>query len=427
MKCLKFMYVILLLLCAGCWDNRELEQQIFVQSMGVDKGLNGNVDVTFRLAVPRAFGTSAQAPSTKNVGESTKNITISARSILEAMTLADVVTERTLNYRHIRAITFGEQIAREGLSHHLDAFVRFPEFRRSVYFFIAKGTTAQTVIKTANPVVETSVSRYIEGLVRNANRMGFVRMVTLHEFLVETEQPNVNVVLPLIITNPIVASEKDGSSKSLTSLPELHQKSSSEMIEAPGASKVTPLSRAGGNSSEFIGLAVFKGGKMIDDWSGWDSMVYGLLRGTYKRGVWTFQHPNNKYTFSMEIKPSRKENVVVEWSDNQAVLNVDLKLEANVLELQSLEQHVSPEDKPVLEQTMNDVIRERTEKLISKAQADGVDPMYFARFIRTQMFTTDEYENLNWLEWFAKAKVNVTVETKIRRPGLQIQPPILRE
>ncbi|WP_170292127.1 Ger(x)C family spore germination protein [Heliobacterium mobile] len=411
--------VLLLLVMSGCSSERELERTAFVLTMGIDKGEDGNLDVVFRVAIPRSMDIRAGGETT-TLQETTKPITITARSISEAISLASTNVERKLDFRHLRIVLFGEELAREGLVfHQIDTLERNPEFRRTTYMLLTEGPAREIFLST-RPVLERSVSRYVDGIMQNMREQGYSRPITLHEFVSEIETYHVDPVLPMLKNNPMVLTEKSDSK--IKPMPEAEYKQREAGKTEPGGKTTESLTRSGGNPSEFIGIGIFHQGKLMDKWSGWEANAYNLLRDTYHRAIWTFDDPIGKYTYAVELSKSRSPEVNIHWQDETPQISVDLYLDGDLLSLQSLEPYVNPDGLATIENNAATIIEKEVLQVIAKAQGMKIDPFFLSRYVRMHMTYIQDLQALNWREEFSRAQVNVHVNVKIRRPGLRIQP-----
>ncbi|MBC9785715.1 Ger(x)C family spore germination protein [Heliobacterium chlorum] len=409
-----------LALQTGCWDRNELENLAFVLTMGVDRSIDNKIDVVMRIAVPGNIGGPTGKTGGESITQTTKPITITARTIPEAVSLAEATVERRVDFRHLRVLIFGEEIAKEGVLPYLDVLERFPQFRRSVYIWVAKEGPARNIFLTAEPVLEKSVSRYVDDVARGVVRYGYTRMPTLHDFLNEVDNHQLNAVLPLVGVNPIVSSEKkDGSVRPLPT-DKYHQEIEGNV--EPGGKTLRSLPRSGGNPSEFLGIAVMQEGRLIDKWSAWDARIYGLLRDSYRGGIWVFDTPNGKGPFSVIIRRAQQPKIDVTWEGDKPFIDIHLFLEGQLLSVLALEPYVSTDRITLLESQVVDSITAETSQLIERAQKEKIDPFYLARSIQMRSLTMQEFDSLDWKNRFSGASVTVHVDFKIRRPGLRIQP-----
>ncbi|MTV50185.1 Ger(x)C family spore germination protein [Heliobacillus mobilis] len=414
-----FFALLTLVLQTGCWDRNELENLAFVLTMGVDRSIDNQIDVIMRIAIPGNVAGPTGKTGGESISQTTKPITITARSIPEAVSLAEATVERRIDFRHLRVLIFGEEIAKEGILPHLDVLERFPQFRRSVYVWVAKEGPARNVFLTAEPVLEKSVSRYVDDVARGVIRYGYSRMPTLHDFLNEVDNRQSDAVLPIVGVNPIVSSEKKDSSIKPMPTDKYHQEIAGNT--EPGGKTLRALPRSGGNPSEFLGIAVLQEGRLIDKWSGWDARIYGLLRDSYRGGIWVFNTPNGNETFSVIIRRARGPSITVTWDGDVPHIDIRLFLEGQLMNVQSQESYVSTEGIAILESQAINTITKEVDALIRRAQKEKTDPFYLARSIQTQSLTMQEFDNLDWKNRFSNASFTVQADFKIRRPGLRIQ------
>ncbi|MBC9785690.1 Ger(x)C family spore germination protein [Heliobacterium chlorum] len=404
---------------AGCSSGRELERTAFVLTMGIDKGENGFLNVIFRVAIPRSMDIRAGGETT-TLQETTKPVTITARSISEAISLASTNIERKLDFRHLRIVLMGEELAREGLVYHqIDALERNPEFRRTTYVLLTEGPAREIFLST-RPVLERSVSRYVDGIMSNMREQGYSRAITIHDFVSEMETYHVDPVLPMLKNNPMVLTEKKDSK--IVPMPESEYVQRQKGKTEPGGKTTESLIRSGGNPTEFIGIGIFHQGKLIEKWSGWDAKAYNLLRDTYDRAIWTFTDPSGKFTYAIELNKSREPKVNIDWDNETPHISITLSLEGDLRSLQSLQPYVNPDGMATLENNAASSIEELIRQVIVKAQEKKIDPFFLSRYVRMRMAYIQDLQVLKWREDFSRAQVDVHVNVKIRRPGLRIQP-----
>ncbi|QGG48414.1 Ger(x)C family spore germination protein [Heliorestis convoluta] len=421
--------LVLSLFNTSCWDRRELETLSFVLNMGVDQSVVENqYDVVFRIAIPGQLDPrGGKASGTDTMPDGHKLVTVTARSIPEAVSLLGTSIGRKLDFRHLRAVVFGEELAAtEGIHYHLDYLEREPQFRRTTYVWINKFGTARDLMLNNLPVIETFMTRYIEGISESMRELGYARPMLLHDIVAEIEEHHVDTVVPLICINPIVEKEVENNQVTPMSTEEYHDEVNKDLI---GGETLDHFNRSGGNPLEMIGIAVLQEGVMIEQLSGWESRIYGLLRDNYRYGLWIFDDPEvENRTFAVELYRSRPPNVTIDWNKEDPVtIDIHLFLEGNIRDIQSLEKHVSPDKYTLLEAEVEKIVAEQALELIRKMQALESDPFYFARFVRTQMLYKQEYIALDWKKRFSQAEVTVSAEFNLRRPGMVLQPIIIPE
>ncbi|MGN7355815.1 Ger(x)C family spore germination protein [Paenibacillus sp. SAF-054] len=130
---------ILLLMQTGCWSKVEVDEQIFVLALYIDKGEKpGTVEVTISSPLPNRMMSGQQAGS----GGGGKPYAMVSNTDL---TLSDTIRTiqrdltRRLNFGHTREIVVGREYAEEGIGELLDWIDKEPSFHISTFLTTAEG------------------------------------------------------------------------------------------------------------------------------------------------------------------------------------------------------------------------------------------------------------------------------------------------
>ncbi len=68
--CLIFVLIIIVCLpMAGCYDAIEIDEEVYTLAIGVDKGVNNMIRVTFQYATYKEGGAGAKKAAEERVGE----------------------------------------------------------------------------------------------------------------------------------------------------------------------------------------------------------------------------------------------------------------------------------------------------------------------------------------------------------------------
>ncbi len=400
--------LILLLLTSflsGCWDRRELEEQAFVLTLGVDKGtIPSSFLWTFQIAIPRQLaggqtggggGGGGQKPSTI--------ISVEATTLFGALNLINSFLDRKPNLMHAKAIVISEDLAREDPV-PLRAFVRYREVRRNLFVLVAEGK-AKEIISTYKPVLEQNPAKFIETLVLNSSYTGLMPKTQLHDYLTHMESRAIEATAILV-----------GKSGGLNQPKELNPKLADPFL--PGE-----IPREGGSPIEIIGTAIFKGGKMVGKLEGSENRVMAMLTGNFGRGFWAFPDPMAPgKNLALDIRSGAPPVMKMEFKKGRPVINVHLSLEAEILAIQSNIDYTRLDMLNKLELYTERFTVDYITKVIKKTQGMGTDIFGFGNKARHLVDTWPQWEKLNWEELYPKAEIKVTVAMSIRRIGLQFQP-----
>ncbi|MBM7867494.1 Ger(x)C family spore germination protein [Heliomicrobium gestii] len=418
--------VIAILLCGlilpGCWDKRELDQYAFVLSMGVDLGPQEEIELTVRISIPSSLTAQAGRGGVSSPAEVSKVITATGRTIPEAMSHLDSQVERQVSYMHCRTVLLGEKIAQHGIVPYLDVFNRYREFRRALFVFIVKDVAVRDIFMNTTPVLETNVARYLESIATSEERTDYAPVTRLLDINRTIEEYHVDTVISVFALNDQILKEKPDSKVKPRPTPEFRK----DGTETPGVEPETSaghLHRSGGNPLEYIGSAVFIGGKLVTYMDGAENRIWSMLIGRYNTGLWTFPDPHQpgKYV-SMRLNHGDPLRVTVDDSVHPIRIEVKVELDGTIVEISSRKPYATPEGFRDMEAFINRELNSQAIRLVKRMQKIPADPFQFVRTLRMRTLTTGEYWNIPWREWFRDAEFIADIHVHVRRPGYQVQP-----
>ncbi len=396
--------VLLASLMSGCWDRRELEEQAFILTLGIDKGTSeGSYLWTFQLAVPRQLagggggggGGGRQNPST--------TVSVEATTLFGALNLLNSFIDRKANLMHAKAVIVSETVARNDPV-PLRTFNRYREVRRNLFVMVAEGK-AKDIISAYRPVLEQNPAKFIETLVLNSSFTALVPRTQLQDYLNALESKSVK-------PTAILVGQTGG----------LAQPKKLDRVTAPFLPGEIP--REGGNPVEIIGIAVFKGAKMVGKLTGTENRSMALLNGKFKRGFLSFPDPLAPgKSLALDVRAGSPPVIKVDLQGKRPLVTVHLSLEGDILDIQSSVNYTRLDMLKQLEQFTEKQIATQALEVIKKTQAMGSDIFGFGDIARHSVKTWAQWEELNWTELYPKAKINLTVDFSIRRIGVAYQPP----
>ncbi|MBC7106679.1 MAG: Ger(x)C family spore germination protein, partial [Firmicutes bacterium] len=156
-----------LVLPAGCWDQREVEQLAIVVATAVDRTRDGKLQVHVQVVIPRALtgGMGGMGGGGGTRVRPYRHYAATGATVFEAMRQLTMEAPRRLFYAHNQVILIDEGVAREGLREVLDFFDRSTQIRRHVWFLIVKEGQVHEVITAPSPVELIPAQRMV-GMIR---------------------------------------------------------------------------------------------------------------------------------------------------------------------------------------------------------------------------------------------------------------------
>ncbi|KAB2954550.1 Ger(x)C family spore germination protein [Heliorestis acidaminivorans] len=410
-------------LLTSCWDKQELDQMAFVLSMGIDRSPAGLLDLTARIAVPEAIvgagqiggGAGPTAP-----GQITKVLTVTARTLPEGVALLEATVERRISFMQCRIVVIDEKLVEEGLHRTIDFFNRHREFRRSLIFFMAKGSPAREIFQHAVPVLEENIARYVEDIVDIQRQFGFSPFVRLHDLNNTMEMYHFDGLIPIMAINEEVAEEKEGEDVKPRPTEEYWQDDEpahEELKTIPGK-----LHRSGGNPVSYVGAGVLVGGKLVGFMNADEVRITELLRGRYKTGIWSIPLAQEEMNYaSVILDHQRPPLIAVDTSTEPIRITVTIRMKGKLMEVQG-QDIGTPEAFRLVEKKIAEALNKKALDVIARMQSIPADPFHFIRPLRWRTLTTKEYVAIPWHEWFQNAEVVVDFQPEVEFFGFQVNP-----
>ncbi len=415
---------LMCLATTGCYDRQELEQQAFVTALGIDKAPEGMLDCTLRFALPQnpASGGGSGGSVTPLAGKSP--VTYRARSVTEALLIANSSIERQVSLTHLSSVIFGKTLAEEGLKPVLQAMVRYREFRPTVFVAIAHGT-ARDVLAQQKPMLDKSANRLADGIALTGQRTGLVPVVYLVDLQRYISGEQTGGVLPLFSINKNVQSsggsgQGGGESQSSgdSQNQDLDQIKDGANVFRPGA-----VPRTGGDPVEWMGAAVFRQDRLVDEIDGRESIELQFLKGTMRSTKMDVPDPlvKNKYV-GLTVRKERAPIYHVKLT-NPMVIRVDVPLEADVINIESGVDYSRPDLQSKLERQVEHQAEQQYDALLTRLyHEDQADVVPIEDRVRGQFATDQQLRAYPWTERFRTARIEVHVTVSIRRYGVQLIP-----
>ncbi len=402
----------------GCYDAREIDDEVYALAIGLDKGVNNQVRVSIQYPTYKSSseggGSGDQGQKSDKKGGSSSvsgtNIhTVDASSILEALDMFGMSISRRVSLMHTKELIFSEAFAREGVERYLAPMARFRETRRTMDIIVVKGN-AMDYLKENKSNIGESLSKSMELMGSQGKNTGFFPRSTFGQFytgIVSTfEQSyaaysgvnNFDMLLPQTPNSPPVPLETDKGF-------------------LPGE-----IPREGVAKREFAGTAVFDGDKMIGALDSNETRYFLMITGKFKSGIFDIkdkESPQDIIVF--DIRPSRLPQVKGHFENGKPVIDLRVRLEADIGSIQSRINYENVDKLKQLNKQAEDYIKENLIKVITKVQKEYKSDIFrFGHKFAGYFSTIQEWEKYNWLSHFPEAKINVSVEFNIRRTGLMI-------
>jgi Ger(x)C family germination protein len=366
--------MILAFSLAGCWDSVEIQQRTMILSVALDKPESNNekdrYDMTIQIAEPTALS-EKPIPGTEPVW----NLSTTCPSLFECVRNNATEVARPSYYGHLQIILIGEELAKEeGIVDPLDLFFRDHEMRRRTKVIIVKGK-AKDALNTRHPLIPIS-GQYISDLTQEA--------------LDKT------ALIPLTFTVGQFSSEYQS-----------------------GADLLLPIINVRENHVDMSGGAIMKEGKLIGFLTGEEVKSLRVVEGTFTKGAYlssSDKMSENEPPSTFEVKGMRS-IIHPSIKNEKPAFKVEVLVEGHLAE-DGFNGMINEKKIKKIENELNNKLKHDTLEFIKKMQDEyQADVFGFGETLRRHEYKYWKNVKENWGEAFAEAKIEIEVDTSIRRYG----------
>jgi spore germination protein KC len=390
----------------GCFDAREIDDEVYAVSIGVDKGKRERLRLTIQYPTykgPGGVESSGGSSDQDNKKAQSDSIvhTIEAPTMLEAIDMLSTTISRRVSLIHAKWVIFSEEFAREGIEGYIAGLERFKETRPSMSIVVVRGTAEEFITENQSSI-GGSLSKSIELLLSQSKFTGFfpmVKFMDFHKAMISTYR------CPIALYGGLNRFEYDTD-------PSADKRGRKGLL--PGE-----VFRSGTIKRELAGMAVFHGGKMIGYLDAYETAAYLLIIGKYRSGLMSIPDKYSpEHNIIFDIHKSRSPRVKAYFRDGIPVIDLALNLEAEIYAIQSETKYEQPDLSLDLENQISEYLLTSIRHTLEKTQKElKADIFGFGAHVAGNFFTIEEWEAYDWLKKFPDAVINPSVTVKVRRTG----------
>jgi len=453
MKKVKFIILFLLIIFTftGCLAKTELEDFAYVIAVGVDKGSEDNYIVSFQIAVPIKIAGEGSTGSGK---ESTSIISLETDTLFNSISRADTMISKEITLSHNKIIVISEEVAKEGISKLLNAFVTNREIRPKTSVLVHKGL-AKDLLLNLEPILEKNLSRYYDLLLDSNQYTGYAIDNTLFDFYISSKDTLSSPYA--LLTEPVREEEssidipsrskynpdstphkKDNTPTNNTSnttntdknTGEHTQNNKNEIKEATGESQnnQAPSDDSATNSADtnsektessqkqenhktanIAGVAIFANDKMVGEIKNEQILSHVILLGELKKVNIDIEdiEDKNKHTV-IKIRQTEQPQIYVDIQNKTPKIDILIRLECDLITSGSQIDYTKKDNKEKLSDAIKEKLTHDMNIYLVKISKDfKTDPIGFGNQYRKQVLTLEELKDIKWQEIFPKSEFNV--------------------
>ena len=392
-KALALLAIIsLLLLPSGCWDRRETEDLLLVDSIVFGKSNTGDTG-QYRISFITARPSSGGGQMGTGGGTDGQEVAAQTATQWEASSYGSTLEEAILKFsirspRHIylahnRIIMFEEDLAKEGISQVVDFLIRSRDIRLRNYVLVVKGHEPDLL--TSSPEFEDTLAGELFSILETSIGEG--------DYYYPSD---LNIIAQGILTNG--------------------QDPWAPFIETFSAAQASVRSTS--QSVIIRGTALFKGDRLVGYLDAEETQRFLLLKGLSNTGIYNIERNGRKLSYRYE-QAKVKRRLTVE--DGRINVHFDIKLKGlleeihfytnlSEAEMESLEKVLSAKAEAVLLETVN-----RCKELES-------DVLGIGRLIHSRKPEIWKEISENWYSIYPEIGIDINVIAQIAGTALGSKP-----
>jgi Ger(x)C family germination protein len=380
------------MLLTGCWDKIEIDQKIFVSTIGIDAGKdidkekeqlkNIKPDEPFqerietkKLGITYGFPDISEMGPGKSGTAKDKFVQIDASSIEDADVKASAKSSRSIHFGHTKLLIISSAILErpDTFKEIVDYLSRNPNLNKMMNVVVAEGK-ADDFIKYV-PNTEKNIETFISGLMESSKKNATILPVTVNEMLILLDE-NGNALVPKL------SMEKD----------------------------------KGKNEVVLSGLAVIKDYALKGFLTPVEVSDVQLLRGKLKGGkkvIYLNKHPLDYSIDSVERE------IKLSGDKNKLQFNINIELEGQI-KGHYIDEQISSKDKlSEIEKDLGISITQECNIIAKMLQREfAVDPIGLREYVEKYRPSIWNQVKNNWEEVYKNSNIVTNVEVKARRIGI---------
>lgn len=380
--------LLALLLMAGCWSRREIQELAFIMIVGVDwNEEKEEYDITFQMARPGKVPSPGGGGGGGGGGseEGSFYVTVSARNLAEALRELRHFKSRQTFLGHLQAIVVGDEVARRGLGPTLDFLWREVDVRPSIDVMVARGKAGPMV--AAHPALEYLPGRGFPHLMERVSTHSTVPRVTLARLIYAVLQEDLSPMVPLLEVRETIG---------------------------PGGGTAPSF-----RDPEIIGSAIFDQDVLVATLDRAESRGVMWARGEVKRTTLIYPDPGRGGEITV-LRIRRGGGGISLEPRRSGLPRAKVKVLATGDFLQSgrIPETLSPEMIERLEREAEQVIKREVEAAVAATKAAGSDPIGFGEVLRRSAPEVWQRVRGRWDETYPDLPVTVEARVEIKRTGM---------
>ncbi len=375
-------------LFSGCGYSQEADAQAFCAAIGIDKGENMPLRLTFMFENPPSGG-GDDASATQDDESTADIITLEAPSIYSAVRRMNALKSKKTNLSHTKMLVFSKEIAEEGIGETIRGAVSAREFRPNTFVTVSRGGAGE-YLRAIKPHGEAFTDKYFDGIMRKVVTDG-VNEAYLYYLYFNMLEENTGSIVPLVGVN---AGEEESAAL---------QKHTDDTTLDDYAGDIAQSAASG---AEIAGSALLAGDKLAGYMNSTDTTVARMICNEYYPESYTLTDPDGGGDVTVRIFQNERTKISAEIKNGKAVYTVKTALDFEYVT-------PAPEDGDRFLGYVCAQIQARAEKTINETRRQyGCDFFGICEKAKKRFADLAAWQAFAREHPFSEAEINVFVEPR---------------
>lgn len=391
-----FIFVLIisfLLAFSNSYTSLSIDNLAYVLAIGIDKSAQNKLQVSFQ------FSTTAPTSESGSTEKTTTVInTVSASSLSSAINLINGYMGKEVNMSHCKVIVFSEELAKEGISSEIYTLINDTQVRPSANIIISK-CTAKYYIEETKAQLENLIAKYYEIFTNSSKYTGYMPNSTIGDFF---NGLICKTCEPYAILGGL-SNEQAPSDTSIDSQKDINQKSNQSTV-------------IGDNGVENIGTAVFKGDKLVGELNAIETISFLSIQHKINRFLISISDPVHENSYiDIYLTPTNSPDIKIDTSNKSPYIKIKLKYSGAIYSMETDSNYTDSNILDEVSQSCNRYLEANFSNYLYKSSKEfHSDINGFGKYSLINFFTTEDFDNYNWLESYKDAFFDVEVDTTIK-------------
>ena len=385
--------LIFLVAFSGSYSALSIDNLSTVIAIAIDNSETNKLRMSFQFTNASSVSESGSAEQSPSIIYS-----IDCSSISNGINLMNTYIGKELNLSHCKVIAFSEELAMFGISEEVYTLFNNAQIRPSTNIVITK-CSAKYYLENSKPLAENLITKHYEIFANSSKSTGYTVNATLGEFFSS------------LICNSCegyailggVSSEDNETTTNINS-----QKDSSV--------KANSSSLTGKTTSENIGLAVFKGDKLVGELNSIETLSFLTTRNEISSFLVSIPDPNDSTSYiDIYMTPIIDSRIDVDILNGSPYIKINYSFTGRIYSMKADSSYLDENVIDKISDSCSNYLETVFSNYLYKTAKDlQSDINGFGKIARSKFVTMDDFENYNWLEHYSDSFFDVSVDVSIR-------------